>query len=159
MARRRYDEEKLRAALRGVRTVLRERYGEHLAGSVEAPGPELAEAVLEGVLRLDDLARDDGVEPPHDRGALRVAVGELAQLLVDRAPGHSVELRVPPYVAVQAVEGPTHTRGTPPSVVETDPLTWLRLATGRLRWADAVHSGQVRASGERADLSRYLPLY
>jgi hypothetical protein len=69
-----------------------------------------------------------------------------------------VELRVPPYVAVQAVAGPRHTRGTPPNVVETDPVTWLRLATGRLPWDEAVHTGRVAASGERADLSGYLPL-
>ena len=59
---------------------------------------------------------------------------------------------------MQAVAGPRHTRGTPPNVVETDPLTWVRLATGRLGWAEAVSSGAVRASGARADLSAHLPL-
>jgi hypothetical protein len=67
-------------------------------------------------------------------------------------------MRVVPVAAVQVVAGPRHTRGTPPNVVETDPLTWFRLATGRLSWASAVEAGAVRASGARADLSSYLPL-
>jgi hypothetical protein len=69
-----------------------------------------------------------------------------------------VEVRVPPYAAVQCVEGPRHTRGTPPNLVEMDPVTWVRLATGQTSWADAVASGAVRASGVRADLTAYLPL-
>ena len=79
-------------------------------------------------------------------------------MLAARYPGRSVEVRVPPFAAVQAIEGPRHTRGTPPNVVETDGLTFLRLATGRAGWADAVAAGQVRASGNRADLSAQLPL-
>jgi hypothetical protein len=82
----------------------------------------------------------------------------LAEILAAQAPGRSVELRVPPFVAVQAIEGPRHTRGTPSNVVETDPLTWLRIATGRLAFAEAVGRGAVRASGSRADLSEYLPV-
>lgn len=78
--------------------------------------------------------------------------------LKTRAPGRSVEVRVPPYAAVQVIGGGTHTRGTPRAVVETDPETWIALATGELTWTDAVASGRVRASGERADLSPYLPL-
>ena len=74
------------------------------------------------------------------------------------APGRSVEIRVPPAGAVQAVGGPRHTRGTPPNVVETDAETWLGLVTGRLAWDDAVSDGRVRASGERSDVSAYLPL-
>ena len=81
----------------------------------------------------------------------------LAELKV-RAPGRSVEVRVPPYAAVQVIGGGTHTRGTPRAVIETDPDTWIALATGELAWADAVASGRVLASGERADLSPYLPL-
>ena len=65
---------------------------------------------------------------------------------------------MPPFGAVQCVEGPRHTRGTPPNVVETDAETWLGLATGRLGWGEAVESGAVRASGERADLSDFLPI-
>lgn len=75
-----------------------------------------------------------------------------------RAPGRAVEVRVPPYAAVQVIGGGTHTRGTPRAVVETDGETWIALATGTLSWADAVESGRVRASGERADLSPFLPL-
>jgi len=78
--------------------------------------------------------------------------------LADVAPGNSVEVRVPPDGAVQAVAGPRHTRGTPPNVVETDPQTWLELATGALTWPDALASGRVHASGERADLADWLPL-
>jgi hypothetical protein len=78
--------------------------------------------------------------------------------LAERAPGHTVEVRVPPYAVVQFLPGPRHTRGTPPNVVETDGATWLALATGHLEWAAAVAAGRVRASGQRADLSAYLPL-
>jgi hypothetical protein len=79
-------------------------------------------------------------------------------LLAEKAPGYSVEVRVPPYGAVQAVAGGRHTRGTPRAVVETDPETWLALARGELTWDEAIGSGRVRASGERTDLSPYLPL-
>ena len=78
--------------------------------------------------------------------------------LQERAPGRAVEVRVPPYAAVQVIGGGTHTRGTPRAVVETDGETWIALATGELDWAEAVEAGRVRASGERADLSAYLPL-
>jgi putative sterol carrier protein len=81
----------------------------------------------------------------------------LAELKA-RAPGRSVEVRVPPYAAVQVIGGGTHTRGTPRAVIETDPDTWIALATGELAWAEAVAGGRVLASGERADLSPYLPL-
>ena len=80
-------------------------------------------------------------------------------LLSARAPGASVEVRVPPFAAVQAIEGVRHTRGTPPAVVETDPSTWIALATGELEWAEALATGRVRASGERTDLTAYLPLH
>lgn len=79
-------------------------------------------------------------------------------VLQERAPGRAVEVRVPPYAAVQVIGGGTHTRGTPRAVVEMDGETWLALATGELTWADAVADGRVHASGERADLSPYLPL-
>ena len=75
-----------------------------------------------------------------------------------RAPGRSVEVRIPPYAAIQCIEGVRHTRGTPPAVIETDPDTWIAVASGDLSWADAVASGKVRASGERTDLSPHLPL-
>jgi hypothetical protein len=97
-----------------------------------------------------------GVQPL--RGALRGAVRYSLGLLEQRVPGRTVEVRVPPFAAVQCVPGPRHTRGTPPNVVETDPMTWLDLAAGRLDWATAVEAGRVRASGQRADLSAYLPV-
>ena len=95
-----------------------------------------------------------------DRGPaeLRLLTKHFLALLAERAPGRSVEVRVPPYAAAQVVEGVRHTRGTPPAVVELDADTWVDLATGALTWADAESSGAVRASGERADLSPYLPL-
>jgi hypothetical protein len=101
------------------------------------------------------LAALDAGRTPETR-VLRDAVRALLADLAARAPGRSVEVRVPPYGAVQAVAGPRHTRGTPPNVVETDPTTWVLLATGRLAWADAVADGRVRASGNRADLSDHL---
>ncbi len=105
-----------------------------------------------------------------DAALLRIAAGEPAQadlrllsrhflaLLEERAPGRSVEVRVPPYAAVQVIPGVRHTRGTPPAVVETDATTWIGLATGELSWQEAERAGRVRASGERADLTSYLPL-
>jgi hypothetical protein len=93
-----------------------------------------------------------------ERADLRDAVRYLLEELAARAPGRSVEVRVPPYAAVQAVAGVRHTRGTPPAVVELDADTWIALATGELAWADAEASGRVSASGERADLSPLLPL-
>ena len=93
-----------------------------------------------------------------ERADLKAATKHLLALLEQRAPGRSVEVRVPPFAAVQCVSGARHTRGTPPAVVETDPQTWIALATGDVAWADAVHEGHVRASGERSDLSEWLPL-
>jgi hypothetical protein len=80
------------------------------------------------------------------------------QCLADEVPGNSVEVRVPPFAAVQAVPGPRHTRGTPPNVVETDATTWLALASGELTWAEAVAQSRVSASGSRADLTAFLPV-
>ncbi|MGB8649526.1 MAG: sterol carrier family protein [Mycobacteriales bacterium] len=108
----------------------------------------LVEAVVHG---LD-------VEVAPDPKALKVVVKELARALAGAHPGRSVEVRVPPYVAVQCLAGPRHTRGTPPNVVETDPVIWVLLCAGRLRWQDAVADGRVLASGERADLAALLPV-
>jgi uncharacterized protein (TIGR03083 family) len=123
-------------------------------------GDFLATRAVELVVHSDDLAcaRSDRPGPPLTRDASAAAVRLLAGVLATRAPGRAVELRVPPYAAVQCIAGPRHTRGTPPTVIETDPVTWLRLATGRLGWAEAVARGDVSASGERSDLSAYLPL-
>ncbi|MBV9792757.1 MAG: hypothetical protein JO016_02355 [Actinobacteria bacterium] len=101
-------------------------------------------------------ALDAGEEPPA--AALRSAVRYTLLMLAERVPGKAVEVRVPPVAAVQAIPGVRHTRGTPPNVVETDPVTWIRLATGRLDWAAAVAAGQVAASGSRSDLSPFLPV-
>ena len=79
-------------------------------------------------------------------------------VLAERAPGNSVEVRVPPYAAAQVIPGVRHTRGTPPAVIETDAATWIALATGEIDWTDAIGSGRIRASGERTDLTAYLPL-
>ena len=99
-----------------------------------------------------------GEAPEPGRAELAAAVRLSLRALSADAPGRTVEVRVPPFAAVQCVEGPRHTRGTPPNVIETDPRTWLELATGRLRWDAAVADGRVNASGSRADLSHWLPL-
>ena len=93
-----------------------------------------------------------------DRTTLATAVRHTVTALAEVAPGRSVEVRVPPFAATQCIEGPIHTRGTPPAVVETDPQTWLELAVGDLSWADGVAEGRVRVSGQRTDLSALLPL-
>lgn len=93
-----------------------------------------------------------------ERADLRLLVKHYLALLEDKAPGASVEVRVPPYAAVQVVPGVRHTRGTPPAVVETDAETWIAVATGALAWVDALTDARVVASGERTDLSVYLPL-
>lgn len=102
-------------------------------------------------------ALDAGEQP--EPAALRQATRHLLSALARTWPGRSVEVRVPPYGAVQCIEGPRHTRGTPPNVVETDPVTWVLLATGRLTWADAVAAHRLSASGSRADLSGQLPVH
>jgi hypothetical protein len=97
--------------------------------------------------------------PAPERAVLRAAVKESLAALAERAPGRSVEVRVPPFGAVQCVPGPRHTRGTPPNTVEADARTWLALATGRLTWAEAVRTGRLSASGNRAgEIAALLPL-
>jgi hypothetical protein len=110
------------------------------------------------VLAVADWLRDE-TRPPPDRGALASAVRLTARTLAALAPGASVELRIPPFVAVQCVAGPRHTRGTPPNVVESDPRTWLLLATGLLTMPAAKASGAVILSGSRAsEIEHWLPL-
>lgn len=108
----------------------------------------------EGVAAVNAVAR----EPESDSSLVALAVRFLLQVAAETYPGHSVELRVPPFGAVQLIEGPRHTRGTPPNVVEMDAQTWIALATGRLGWAAAVDAGRIHASGSRADLSAQLPI-
>jgi hypothetical protein len=98
------------------------------------------------------------VSESTDRSGVATAVRYLLQLLAERAEGNTVEVRVPPFGAVQAIEGPRHTRGTPPNVIEMDAATWLALATGSAEWNAALAEGKVAASGSRADLSGYLPI-
>ena len=102
-------------------------------GEPEWPGPVTAEALGAACVRAVLAALDAGAAP--EREALRWAVTDLLGLLAAQAPGRAVEVRIPPYAAIQCVEGPRHTRGTPPNVVETDPVTWIMLAAGRIPWA------------------------
>jgi hypothetical protein len=120
------------------------------------PPPIPAEDLRAAVDPVRNWLAGEADEPP--RRVVGTAVKTTARWLAQQVPGRSVELRVPPHVAVQCVEGPRHTRGTPPNVVETDARTWLRLATGGTTWAEAVADGAVVASGNRADLSAQLPL-
>jgi len=112
--------------------------------------------------RITDAVGGSAVRAALATGAARdttaTAVRYLLQLLADAAPGNSVEVRVPPFGAVQCIEGPGHTRGTPPNVVETDATTWLAIATGAEQWAVALARGVISASGSRADLSQHLPI-
>lgn len=93
-----------------------------------------------------------------DRDATALAVRYLLQVLADAVPGNALEVRIPPFGAVQCVDGPNHTRGTPPNVIEMDAETWVALATGSLGWAAAVSADRVSASGSRASLEGLLPL-
>ena len=114
--------------------------------------PAAVDAAVAAVL----AAANAGTAPV--RTDLALAARGLAERLAAAAPGHHVEVRVPPYAAVQCVEGPRHTRGTPPNVVEVAPLAFVQLCTGRLAWVDAVQDGRARTWGDRADLSAWLPL-
>lgn len=111
-----------------------------------------------GRAALDAVATARAAKATPARTALATAVRYLLQLLDEKAPGNSVEVRVPPFGAVQVVQGPRHTRGTPPNVVETDALTWIDLALGAETWPDAAAAGRIHASGTRADLADLLPL-
>lgn len=155
-----------------LRSMIR-RTSETVADLLAEPDPAYIVPARWGAIRLADylatrcveltvhsLDLGDAIARPVelDRDATAVAVRLLAQVLANVAPGRSVELRIPPHAAVQAIEGPRHTRGTPGSVVETDASTWLELATGRIGWTDALATGRISASGERADLSPYIPV-
>ena len=113
----------------------------------------------QAVLAVLDWLRDESRAAP-DRNALGAAVRLTARTLATIAPGASVEVRVPPFAAVQCIAGPRHTRGTPPNVVEADPRTWLRLATGLVPLEEARTSGAVTLSGSRAgEIGHWLPLF
>ncbi|MCV7176243.1 sterol carrier family protein [Mycolicibacterium sphagni] len=116
------------------------------------------EATVAAVQAVAPWLTDDSATAP-DRAAIATAVRLTARTLAAVAPGASVEVRVPPFVAVQCISGPRHTRGTPPNVVETDPRTWLRLATGLLDVEEAAGRGVLRLSGSRAgEVGSWLPL-
>ncbi|BBX05902.1 sterol carrier family protein [Mycolicibacterium aichiense] len=116
------------------------------------------EATVAAVRAVSDWLRDD-TAPAPDRPAIAAAVRLTARTLAAVAPGASVEVRVPPFVAVQCISGPRHTRGTPPNVVEADPRTWLRLATGLLGVDEASRGGGLRLSGSRAgEVESWLPV-
>ncbi len=115
---------------------------------------EAANALAE----IQQLPVDAGGSVVADRVRLKELVRCTLVYFGQQYPGRSVEVRVPPYSAIQAFEGIRHTRGTPPNVIEMDGPTWLGLSVGRIDWADAVEAGRVRASGTKADLRAYLPM-
>jgi hypothetical protein len=146
-------------AAQRCRAALRTALDAQLAALGEPPyaGPDRPSAVL--IACADAVLRARAAGHAPERAAVRAAVRGTLDELAARAPGHSLEVRVPPFGAVQVVEGPRHTRGTPPGVVETDPATWLALAMGRTPWSEAVAGHAVTASGVRADLGPLLPLW
>ena len=114
--------------------------------------------LAEGMAALAEVRAAAASGTRAERAVERRAVRWLLEELARRSPGHSVEVRVPPHAAVQAIAGPVHRRGTPSAVVEMDADTWLALSTGELTWDEARAAGRVRASGARADLTPWLPL-
>nr|BAD83823.1 hypothetical protein [Corynebacterium glutamicum] len=113
----------------------------------------------QAVLAVKDWIEGEGDVEKPGRAALAAATRLSVRLLAQDAPGNSVEVRVPPFVAVQCIEGPNHTRGTPPNVVETDAKTWLRLATGQTTFDAEFESGKISASGTRAkEIADWLPV-
>src|SRR5262245_7745357 len=147
MPARRLNPDRLLAALTAQRDAI---------GAGPWHGPHTIDALGAACVAAVVAASDAAYDP--QREALRGAVIHTLSLLEATAPGRAVEVRVPPFGAVQCIEGPRHNRGTPPNVVETDPLTWIMLAVGRIGWAEALAGGSVRASGLRADVSAHLPL-
>ncbi|MCK9930985.1 maleylpyruvate isomerase N-terminal domain-containing protein [Frankia sp. Mgl5] len=153
-----------------VREAFRDAVTGAAADLARLPPDEIADRLViipGGRMRLGEFLLTRAVEAvvhgldlgvPPARPALKTAVRLFTSMLAERAPGHAVELRVPPFSAVQIVEGPRHTRGTPPNVVEADPAAFVLIATGRLAWEAALADGRIRASGERADLRFLLPL-
>ncbi|WP_292787904.1 MULTISPECIES: sterol carrier family protein [unclassified Microbacterium] len=114
--------------------------------------------IVDGRAALGAVRDAEAAGTKPTRPELATAVRYLLQLLDEKAPGNSVEVRVPPFGAVQVIQGPRHTRGTPPNVVEMDAATWIAVATGAEAWTDAATAGRIHASGTRADLTGVLPL-
>jgi uncharacterized protein (TIGR03083 family) len=163
--------EQLGGAIHELAELLASHDPRSVVGAARGPvtaGDFLATRIVEVVVHADDLSRSLPERAPIllHRAALSRCTRTLAEILAGQQPGRSVEVRVPPYAAVQCSiasavgdAGPSHTRGTPPNVVETDPLSFLRLATGRITWDQAMADGTIRASGLRADLATALPLF
>jgi uncharacterized protein (TIGR03083 family) len=163
--------EQLGGAIHEIAELLASHDPRSVVGAARGPvtaGDILATRIVEVVVHADDLSRSLPERAPIllHRAALSRCTRTLAEILAGQQPGRSVEVRVPPYAAVQCSiasavgdAGPSHTRGTPPNVVETDPLSFLRLATGRITWDQAMADGTIRASGLRADLTTALPLF
>lgn len=147
MPARRLDPQRLHAAVTAQLAAL---------GSQPWAGPVTVAALGAACVDAVLAALDAGLTPQPE--ALRGAAVHTLYRLEDLVPGRAVEVRIPPYAAIQCVAGPRHTRGTPPNVVEADAVTWVLLATGRMTWATSVRAGRLRASGPRADLSEFLPL-
>jgi hypothetical protein len=122
------------------------------------PAPRIAP--VEGAAAVSAVLAQLAADPAAivERTTLATAVRYLLQVFADAHPGHSVEVRVPPFGAVQAVEGPRHTRGTPANVVELGPREWVLLATGKVGWATLTDEAKLSASGLRSDISALLPL-
>ncbi len=153
---RRPPAERVLAALSSQLAELQRPVPAGLADGARAGGARAVRDLQSACVGAVLAAAGAGLRPQPD--AARIAVRYLLDLLAAAVPGRAVEVRVPPYGAVQCVPGPTHTRGTPPNVVETDPVSWLRLATGDLTWREGIELGVIRASGPRADLSPHLPV-
>jgi hypothetical protein len=112
---------------------------------IAKPDGELAiQAYLEGLASDEQLA---------------TAVRFLLEELGTKYPGNSVEVRIPPYGAVQCIEGPSHSRGTPANVVELDPESFVALALGRISFEDLMSAGKLTASGNRSDLAGLFPIF
>ena len=121
--------------------------------------PAAREDVAAARARLADTpATDSPADKRAQKADLKLLTKHYLALMEAKAPGKAVEIRVPPFAAIQCIEGVRHTRGTPPAVIETDALTWIAVATGELSWTEALAGGTVSASGERTDLTPYLPL-
>jgi uncharacterized protein (TIGR03083 family) len=162
--------EQLDGAIHELAELLASHDPRSVVGAARGPvtaGDFLATRIVEVVVHADDLSRSLPERAPIvlHRAALSRCTRTLAEILAGQQPGRSVEVRVPPYAAVQCSiastgdAGPSHTRGTPPNVVETDPLSFLRLATGRITWDEAMADGTIKASGLRANLAPALPLF
>ena len=130
---------------------------DHIRGQTrDVPMPKISDA--DGRTALMTVRDALGAGQTPDRTQLALTSRWLLQRLERESPGNSVEVRVPPFGAVQFVEGPRHTRGTPPNVVEMDARTFVALATGSLAWVAGVSAGAIRASGIRSDISAFFPL-